>query len=220
MVQVEGSSPPTVAATDITPTVNVADASGTYTGAAFTATATVTGVSGSAGSSLEGVGLTVTYYNGTYTSVSQLSGLTGSATAPSTPGSYTVLAYFPGSSDYTSASALANFTISAVGVTVAGDVYILNQTASGALTISGNADLNVTGTLQVDSDSTSAVNLIGNAVVSAGQTDIVGGDSASGNAHFNNAPKTGAAYVADPLTDLPAPTGGTTMRLSTCRAER
>ena len=138
-----------------TPTVNVSDESGDYTGSAFTATATVAGINGVAGTSLEGVGLTLTYYTGTYTSVSDLTGLTGSSTAPSTPGSYTVLAYFPGSTDYTAASALANFNISALGVTVAGDVDILNQTASGALTLSGNATLNVAGTLQVDSNSAS-----------------------------------------------------------------
>ncbi len=192
-----------------TPTVTVSDTSGTYTGAAFTATATVAGVDGVAGSSLEGVGLIVTYYTGTYTSVSQLTGLTGSSTAPSTPGNYTVLAYFPGSSDYTTASALANFNISAVGVSVAGDVDILNETASGALTLSGNATLNVAGTLQVDSSSASAVKLSGNAEVDAGQTKIVGGDQVSGNAYFAQAPTTGAAYVADPLAVLPAPTGGT-----------
>ena len=191
------------------PTVTVSDASGNYTGNPFTATATVAGINGVAGNTLEGYGLSVTYYTGTYTNVSQLTGMGGSTTAPSTPGDYTVLAYFPGSADYTSASALANFSINAVGVTVEGDVYILNQTASGALTMTGNANLNVSGTLQVDSDSASAVELSGNADVNAGQTDIVGGDQVSGNAHFNNGPKTGAADVTNPLAALPAPTGGT-----------
>ncbi len=201
-----------------TPTVTVSDQSGPYTGSPFTATATVAGIDGVAGTSLEGVGLTLTYYTGTYTSVSQLAGVTGSSTAPSTPGSYTVLAYFPGSSDYTAASALANFNIGALGVTVAGDVDILNQTASGALTLSGNATLTVAGTLQVDSDSASAVNLSGNAEVTAAQTDIVGGDQVSGNAHFakHRRPERLTWPIRWP-TYLPRP-AAPAMPLSTCRA--
>ncbi len=200
----------TLAVSKFTPTVNVSDAGGTYHGAAFAATATVTGVSGTPGSSLEGTGLTVTYYTGTYTSVSQLTGLTGSTAAPSTPGNYTVLAAFAGSSDYSVHSALSNFTIIAVGVTIEGDVYVLNQTASGALTISGNATLDVAGVLQVDSNSASAVNLSGGADVDAASTQIVGGYQVSGSAHFNNTPVTDAADVANPLAALTAPTGGTT----------
>ena len=192
-----------------TPTVAVSDAGGTYNGTAFAATATVTGISDVPGSNLEGGGLTLTYYSGTYTNVSQLTGLTGSTAAPSTPGSYTVLASFAGSDDYAAATALTNFTIIGVGVSINGDVDVLNQTASGALTISGNAMLNVAGTLQVDSSSASAVILSGNADVNAGQTLIVGGDQVSGNAHFTYTPTTHAADLANPLAALAAPTGGT-----------
>jgi hypothetical protein len=150
--------------------------------------------------------LTVTYYSGTYTSLSQLTGLTGTTTAPSGVGSYTVVASFPGTTDYKSATALANFTISAAGIL--GDLFVLNQTASGALTLSGNAGLNVTGVLQVDSSSATAVQLSGNAEVNAATTQIVGGDLASGNASFVHTPKTYAANVADPLANLATPTGG------------
>ena len=68
-----------------TPTVAAIDAGGTYNGTAFIASATVTGASGLAGATLEGVAPTLTYYAGTYSSVSQLSGQT--ALAGARPGS-------------------------------------------------------------------------------------------------------------------------------------
>ena len=65
--------------------------------------------------------------------------------------------------------------------------------------------------MQVDSSSASAVNLSGNASITAAQTLIVGGDLVSGNASFTHTPTlhdTGAS-VADPLAALAVPTGGT-----------
>jgi hypothetical protein len=116
------------------PVVQVGDAGGTYNGNAFPATATVAGVDSTPASSLEGVTPTLTYYAGTYTSVSQLSGLTALSGAPSMAGSYTVVASFGGSTDYTSASALANFAIGqatpAVSVMDKGGTY--NGNAFGA----------------------------------------------------------------------------------------
>ena len=205
---VPGSASSVVVISKAAPNVNVHDASGTYTGSGFAATAAITGINGVAGGSLEGTGLTLSYFNGAFTTVSQLSGLTGSTAAPSTPGSYTVLASFAGSQDYTAATALTSFTIIAVGQTIAGDVYVLNQTASGALTMSGNASLVVAGALQVDSNSASAVKLSGNAEVTAATASIVGGYQPSGNAKFNHAPATHAADLANPLAVLAAPTGG------------
>ena len=70
-----------------TPVVSISDTSANYNGLPFVATATVTGVSGSAASSLENVTLIVLYYNGTYTSASQLSGLTPLAGRAHAPGS-------------------------------------------------------------------------------------------------------------------------------------
>ena len=63
-------------ATDTTPTVSVSEAGGTYNGSAFSATATVAGANGVAGSSLEGVGPTLLYYVGSDTTG------TSSATRP------------------------------------------------------------------------------------------------------------------------------------------
>jgi CSLREA domain-containing protein len=90
-----------------TPTVAVSDAGGGYNGGPYPANATVNG-----GSTLEGAGLSLSYYPGTYTDPAQLAGAKGLKQAPILPGSYTVQAAFPGSADYTAATALACFSIS------------------------------------------------------------------------------------------------------------
>ena len=77
-----------------TPTVTVSDAGGTFTGNPFPATALVNGAA-----SLEGVTPTLTYFVGTGTSGTNLGG-----TAPSAAGTYTVVANFAGSTDFTAAS--------------------------------------------------------------------------------------------------------------------
>ena len=93
------SSPVTFSITTATPAVNVSDAGGTYNGSAFPATATVNGVSGNPSSSLEGVTPTLTYYAGSNPIGTPLAG------APTAVGSYTVVASFPGSTDYAATSA-------------------------------------------------------------------------------------------------------------------
>jgi FG-GAP-like repeat/PKD domain/FG-GAP repeat len=283
-VQVQGSLPANVQPVDITPVLTVTDAGGTYKGATFAATATVTGISGSAASSLEGVSPTLTYYAGSSPTGTPLSG------APTNVGTYTVLATFAGSTDYTPASASATFTISqatltvvtnnsvmlhgnnpppltgsvngtpftgsinyttaygdqltvtlstaatstsAVGVypivatvtgaatanyyvqtttgnmnvvTIApGSIYVLDPTAGGALTLSGNADINIPGNLVVDSNSSSALSASGNAAVHAAAISVKGNFKKSGNATLSPTPVTGISSIADPLASLSLP---------------
>ncbi len=95
-----------------TPEVNLAANNAVYNGSPDAATATITDANGNTGSTLEGVGLQLTYYTGT-----TVSG-TGTTTAPTAAGTYTVVASFPGSTDYTSASDQATFTISPPSITV------------------------------------------------------------------------------------------------------
>ena len=96
-----------------TPTVNVSDPSGSYDGSAFVATATVAGVSGPAGASLESVTPTVAYYAGGTASGTPLDG------APTVAGAYTVVASFAGSTDYAAATSSAvTFTIARAAPTV------------------------------------------------------------------------------------------------------
>ena len=94
----------------IPPTLTVSDAGGTFTGSAFPATYVINGMTNG---SLEGVTPTLNYYMGSTASGTPLAG------APSTVGSYSVLATFPGSDSYTSASAHAMFNITQVSTTTA-----------------------------------------------------------------------------------------------------
>ena len=82
-----------------TPTVSVSDSGGTFNGSAYTATATVAGVvpgvDDTPAPSLEGVTPTLTYYDAWGNPL---------AGAPSAAGTYSVVASFAGSTDYTSAT--------------------------------------------------------------------------------------------------------------------
>ncbi len=82
--------------------MSVTDNGGTYTGSAFTATTT----------NIEGVPPSLVYYSGTSATGTALSG------APTSAGTYTVLASFAGSTDYTSGTASTTFTISRATPTV------------------------------------------------------------------------------------------------------
>jgi autotransporter-associated beta strand protein len=91
----------------ITPTLTVTDAGGTFSGSALPATATFTGPGiTTAVSTLEGVSPTFTYYSGTTATG------TGTSTAPSAAGTYTVVGSFAGSADYAAVvSAPVTFSI-------------------------------------------------------------------------------------------------------------
>jgi hypothetical protein len=105
-----------------TPNLGLTDPGGTYDGSPFVASATLTGVGGdhSSGGSLQGISPTLTYYVGNGTAGTNL----GSA-APLAPGTYTVVAAFPGNSDYrpvvsppvvfTIKQATANLALSSTG---------------------------------------------------------------------------------------------------------
>ena len=83
-------------------------------------------------------------------------------------------------------------------MTILPSVYVLNTTASGALTLSGNAVINIPGLVQVDSSSTSALSASGNAQITAGSIQVVGGVQKTSTVSFKPAAVTHAASVADP----------------------
>ena len=91
--------------TKATAVVQVNDSGGTFNASSFSASASVAGVNGSFVGSLEGVAPSLTYFAGTSTNGTSLTA------APSSAGSYTVVASFAGSTDYGSATSLASFTI-------------------------------------------------------------------------------------------------------------
>jgi hypothetical protein len=132
-----------IAVGQTTPTLTVSDAGGTFNGSTFPATATVagtiTGVDDSPASSLQGVTPTLTYYAGTHGWGTPLDG------APTQAGTYTVVAYFAGSTDYTSAWAKETFTISqatpTVAVSDAGGTYDGNPFAATPAVTDDNGNI-------------------------------------------------------------------------------
>ncbi|HVS38582.1 MAG TPA: Ig-like domain repeat protein, partial [Gemmataceae bacterium] len=127
-----------------------------------------------------------------------LSGGSATLTIGMLPGNQSITATYSGDSNFLTSS-------STVTVSPAASLYVLNTTASGALTLSGNADVNVPGAVDVDSNSASAISGSGNAVVTAGGIQVVGGVSISGSAKLSPKPTTGANSVPDPLAGLAAP---------------
>jgi Matrixin/PKD domain/Right handed beta helix region/Periplasmic copper-binding protein (NosD) len=106
-------------------------------------------------------------------------------------------------------SGLGNYAITYTGGTLtvsthAGSVYVLNPTASAALSLSGNASLSIIGDLVVDSSSSTAITVSGNASVSAASVQDGGGVSVSGSAHVTG-PRGTPGSVADPYAGLVAP---------------
>ena len=123
-------------------------------------------------------------------------GATLTATLPA--GAQTIAITYGGDADFLTSNG-------SVAVSPGASIYVLNATAAGAVNLSGNGKITLTGVLVVDSKSSAAVEASGNAAVSASAIDVVGGVSASGNASFSPKPVTGAAALADPLAGLAAP---------------
>ncbi len=142
------STPGTFMIAKATPTLTVTDAGGTYNGTAFPATWTLNGVTNG---SLEDVTPTLTYYVGMGTGGTDLG-----STAPSSAGTYTVVAKFAGSPDYGAAQSLPDtFPIGAVGspsvsVTTPSSPQSGNVTISYSLTDSASDKCSITAQYSTD----------------------------------------------------------------------
>ncbi|MCI0461921.1 MAG: PKD domain-containing protein [Gemmataceae bacterium] len=90
-------------------------------------------------------------------------------------------------------------------ITVRPSIYVLNATVSGALSLSLNASIEISGLVHVQSSSTSALIASGIAHITAGSIEVVGGYQTSGFATLNPTPVTGVATYTDPLVGLAAP---------------
>jgi hypothetical protein len=123
------------------------------------------------------------------------------ATISSPVGSYAITP-----SGLTSTNYAITFVSGTLRVTLApNSIYVLNSSASGALTMSSNASIRLPGTLIVDSSSTSAISASGNALVTAsGGVLVAGGVQKSGNAQVTKTGTPGA--TGDPLANLAGPT--------------
>jgi hypothetical protein len=84
-------------------------------------------------------------------------------------------------------------------------IYVLNATAGSSLSVSGNAAINIPGSLVVDSTSKTALTENGNASIKAASVQVVGGVTKSGNATLSPAATTGVSVVANPLANLTGP---------------
>ena len=116
-----------------------------------------------------------------------------------TPGSHAITVTYSGDRNFLASSGLISTII------VSPSIIVLDPTAGGAVSISGNASINVSGGVYVDSGSSSALSASGNAQIKAAVIDVHGGVQKSGNASFSPAPVTNAAPLPDPLSGLAGP---------------
>ncbi len=121
------------------------------------------------------------------------------ATTSLAAGSHTIKATYSGDTNF-----LTSFGNTGT-VTIGQTIFVLDPSAGGALSLSGNASIKIGGGVYVDSSSSSALSASGNASVKASVIDVHGGVQKSGNATFSPTPTTGAATVADPLASLAEP---------------
>jgi hypothetical protein len=123
-------------------------------------------------------------------------------TAALNSGTQVITATYPGSTTFLGSAAVLTLTVTP-------SILVLDPSAGGALTVSGNAGISVPGAVVVDSNSKTALTANGNASVKAGSIQVVGGVSKSGNATLSPAATTGVAVVADPLAGLVVPVAST-----------
>ncbi len=114
-------------------------------------------------------------------------------------GSHSITVSYSGDSNFVASAT------SASTITIGQSIIVLDPTSGGALSISGNANIKLTGGVYVDSSSSSAIVAGGNAQISAAVIDVHGSVSKSGNASFSPAPVTKATSTSDPLAGLPVP---------------
>ena len=197
---------PTFAVTpDGTTTQLASSANPSSFGQAVTFTAMVTANAPGSGSPTG----TVTFYVGPVNPADQIGStgtlssssgvMTASVSTSSLPvGTDTITATYSGDGDFLTSTGTLTITINQ-------SIIVLDPSAGGALSLAGNACINVPGVVHVDSSSSSALSASGNAQVKAAVIDVHGKVQRSGNASFSPAPVTGAPILANPLASLALP---------------
>jgi Bacterial Ig-like domain (group 3)/Right handed beta helix region len=184
-------------------TTTVASASPAFANVAqkVTFTATVTANTPGSGTPTGAVDFFDTTTNTDLTpgGVSLSSGTATFSTTSLAVGSHTIKATYSGDTNFLTSTGTTGT------VTIGQSIFVLDPSAGGALSLSGNASIKLTGGVYVDSTSASALSASGNAAIKASVIDVHGGVSKSGNASFSPAPVTGAAVLADPLASLAEP---------------
>ncbi len=107
---------------------------------------------------------------------------------------------------------VSTMTVSARAVAYEGNgpncIYVLNPSASGAMSANGNVTVASGCGLLVDSSSSTGLSVIGNVSITAPSIGVVGGYSAGGSTSLTPTPKTGVVAATDPLSNVVAPTVG------------
>jgi hypothetical protein len=131
--------------------------------------------------------------------VSLSSGTAAFSTTSLAIGNHTIKATYSGDINFLTSNA------STGTITIGQSIIVLDPSAGGALTLSGNASINLAGAVFVDSSSSSALSASGNAQINASTIKLHGGVQKSGSASVSPIPVTGAAVLADPLGSLAPP---------------
>ena len=87
-------------------------------------------------------------------------------------------------------------------------IYILDPSASQAMYLNGNINIQSACGMLVDSSSSSGLYVNGNISVTASTIGVVGGYSSNGNITSSPTPKKGIVAAADPLAYVQAPSYG------------
>jgi hypothetical protein len=184
-----------------TTTTGAASTSSSFFGQAVTFTATVTANAPSTaipGGSVDFYDTTTqTDLGSTTLSAAGTASLT--PTAPLPVGNQIITESYAGNTDFLASS-------TTVTAPVSESIYVLNSSASGALSVLGNSSIHVGGLVMVDSKSSTALQANGNATITAAAIQVVGGVQAAGTGTLSPTPLTGATAVFDPEAKLPVPT--------------
>ncbi len=87
-------------------------------------------------------------------------------------------------------------------------IYVMDPTASSAMAVNGNVNIQSGCGLLVDSSASNGMAVNGNVTITAPTIGVVGNYTTIGNVSFTPTPKTGVIAASDPLAYLPEPTVG------------
>lgn len=87
-------------------------------------------------------------------------------------------------------------------------IFVLNPSANNSLQVSGTPNVNLTCGIQVNSNSASALQVTGGAVITAPSFNVVGGAQITNNATITPPPNTSMSFEDDPLAWRANPTFG------------
>ena len=136
---------------------------------------------------------------GTGTLSSSSGVMTATLSTSSLPvGTDTITATYSGDGNFLTSTGTLTITINQ-------SIIVLDPSAGGALSLTGNASINIPGVVYVDSGSSTALSASGNAQVTASVIDVHGSVQKKGNASLSPTPITGAQTLADPLSGLALP---------------